>query len=68
MFSSKYIFTNETGDSKVTHEFSEIELTEVVARFEEFLKGCGFQFDGYTLDFVSKEQENKEDDQTLLLG
>ena len=30
------------GEAKVTHEFTQEALVEVVKQFEFFLKGCGF--------------------------
>ena len=42
-----------TGDI-VTHEFTEELLTEVLERFELFLRGCGYTLDGI-LDIISDE-------------
>ena len=39
--------------SKVTFEFEEIQMVNIVQHFEEFLRGCGFHFDG-RLDFVEE--------------
>ena len=32
--------------TKVTHEFSEISLEEILPEMESFLRGCGFYFEG----------------------
>lgn len=42
---------HENG-TKVTHEFTQELLTEVLDSIEDFLRGCGFIADG-VLDFVS---------------
>jgi hypothetical protein len=39
------------SESKVTFEFEEVQIDNVIAHFEDFLRGCGFHFDG-RLDFV----------------
>jgi hypothetical protein len=36
-------------------EFESVELSEIVSHFEDFLRGCGFNFDGH-LDFVEGEK------------
>ena len=41
------------SESKVTFEFEEIQMVNIVQHFEEFLRGCGFHFDGQ-LDFVEE--------------
>ena len=55
---SKFTFINEKssyiGNCKTTTEFSAAHIDEVLARFEDFLKGAGFVFDGH-LDFVEEE-------------
>lgn len=33
-------------ESKVTMEFDEIQMSEVIEQFQDFLRGCGFYFDG----------------------
>lgn len=57
---TKYIFTSidEDGD-KITHEFSSLHIHSVVERFESFLSGCGFVFDGH-LEFVDEFNEDTE--------
>lgn len=52
---SKFTFIREdssyVGNAKQTIEFSAVTLDDVLAQFEDFLKGAGFVFDG-RLDFV----------------
>jgi hypothetical protein len=36
-------------------EFKAVRLDEIVANFEDFLRGCGFVFEGH-LDFVEDEK------------
>jgi len=38
-------------------EFETVELGEVVLHFEDFLKGCGFNFEGH-LDFVVEDEDD----------
>ncbi len=45
---------HEEGDL-ITHEFNKVFLGDVVERMQDFLKGCGFVFDG-TLDIVPDEE------------
>lgn len=56
----KLICEHEEGDV-ITHEFNKVFLSDVVERMQDFLKGCGFVFDG-TLDIVEEEQEIVESD------
>ena len=48
---SKFTFINEessyVGNCKTTTEFSAAHIDEVLTRFEDFLKGAGFVFDGH---------------------
>jgi hypothetical protein len=48
----------EDNQSNVGMEFKAVELDEIVAHFEDFLKGCGFIIDGH-LDFVEDENDCK---------
>jgi len=43
---SKFTFTHTLDDLKITHEFDEIQLNNVIENFESFLRGCGFVFNG----------------------
>jgi hypothetical protein len=48
--------------STVTMELSgDLSLTDVLERFQDFLKGCGYHFDG-TLDIVYDEVDEITDD------
>ena len=49
-------FATSTPPSTVTMEINgELSLPQVLERFEEFLRGAGFHFDGH-LDFVNDEE------------
>ena len=50
----KLICEYEEGDL-VTHEFNKELLSDVLMRMQDFLKGCGYVFDG-TLDIVPDEE------------
>jgi hypothetical protein len=50
---SKFTFAHTLDDLKITHEFEEIQLNNVIENFESFLRGCGFIFDG-NLEIVEK--------------
>lgn len=50
----KLVCQHEEGDV-VTHEFQKVFLNDVLLRMQDFLKGCGYVFDG-TLDIVSDEE------------
>ena len=41
---------------KIVIETDEVTLPEIIQTFSDFLKGCGFVFDG-RLDFVYDEEE-----------
>jgi hypothetical protein len=45
----------EDNQVNVGMEFKAVVLDEIVANFEDFLRGCGFDFDGH-LDFVEGEK------------
>lgn len=49
----KLICEHEEGDV-VTHEFEKEFLNDVLDRMHDFLKGCGYVFDG-TVDIVEEE-------------
>lgn len=52
----KFTLICEHNDNhKVTHEFKNILLSDTLENIQNFLKGCGFIFDG-TLDFVPDEE------------
>lgn len=50
---------DQTLDSKVTMEFEKEFLSYVIEQFEQFLRGCGYYFDGH-LEIV-EEESYKED-------
>jgi hypothetical protein len=43
--------------SEVTVEFDEIALSEILPVIEQFLRGCGYVFDGH-LDIVNYEDQH----------
>jgi hypothetical protein len=45
----------ENNQSNVGVEFEAIILDDIVANFEDFLRGCGFSFKGH-LGFVEDEE------------
>jgi len=45
----------EDNQANVGMEFKAVMLDEIVANFEDFLRGCGFVFEGH-LDFVEDER------------
>jgi len=48
----------EDNQANVEMEFKAVMLDEIVANFEDFLRGCGFIIEGQ-LDFVGDEDERK---------
>jgi hypothetical protein len=56
---TKFTFTQVYGDQITTKEFETDYLFDVVERFEEFLRGCGFYFHG-RLDIVIDNQKSNE--------
>jgi hypothetical protein len=48
----------EDNQANVGMEFKAVMLDEIVANFEDFLRGCGFIIEGH-LDFVGDEDERK---------
>jgi hypothetical protein len=47
----KFTLISEIGNAKITHEFTEHNLRDVLSNIEMFLRGSGFHFDG-NLEFV----------------
>jgi hypothetical protein len=45
----------EEGQANFGMEFEAQTLPDILANFEDFLRGCGFRFDG-VLDFVEDEE------------
>jgi len=45
----------EKGQASFGMEFKAVTLPDILAHFEDFLRGCGFRFDG-VLDFVEDEK------------
>lgn len=59
----RYTFTSQSKTSKtiIKVETEEVSLTDLLERFEDFLRACGFSFEGY-LDFVPEDTPANEDD------
>ena len=57
--SNQFILTNINGGREITFKFEEEMLYDVLAQFKEFLRGCGYYFDG-ELEIVDPEV-NPED-------
>jgi hypothetical protein len=55
---SKFILSSIQDESLTTKEFESDYLYDVVERFEEFLRGCGYYFEG-RLDIVNDEVQNE---------
>jgi hypothetical protein len=49
----------EEHHANTSMEFESEDLGEIVINFEDFLRGCGFVFEGH-LDFVEGEDEQGE--------
>ena len=47
---------DESLDVRNTTEFNYVSLSDILPAFEDFLRGCGFVFEGH-LDFVQDEEE-----------
>jgi len=61
---SKFTFTHTLDDLKITHEFEAIQINKVVENFEDFLRGCGYVFDG-NLEIVEQEKFPLEEYETF---
>jgi len=58
----KFTLVCEHDDStKVTYEFNNIMLSDTLENMQNFLKGCGFVFDGL-LDIVDENGEQQPHD------
>ena len=62
MVAMRFTFTKERDDTPIEQnqatvfiEFEAQTLPDIVANFEDFLRGCGFMFDGH-LDFVEDDK------------
>lgn len=52
---------NEYDQTKVTHEFYAVDLSEMLEQFQDFLKGCGYQFSG-NIEIVDEVTDETRDD------
>jgi len=50
----------DTTDVEIKLPLGEITLTETIEAFEEFLKACGYVYDGH-LDFIEDEDKSVDD-------
>jgi hypothetical protein len=55
----KFKFIASEDNTHTTKEFETDYLYEVIPQFEEFLRGCGFVFDGHLDTFDDSVEENK---------
>lgn len=53
---NEFTFVNRMEDRELVLTFRQDHLYEVIANFEEFLRGVGFVFDGH-LDIVTDEPQ-----------
>lgn len=53
---SKFTLINENVNSKLTYEFKEDTLYDVLGEIECWLRGCGYYFEG-TLGIVEQDSE-----------
>lgn len=63
-FRSMYFFSkseNTTSNHEITLSFKGEYLYEIIENFEQFLRGCGFVFDG-RLDIVPDESTTESKD------
>lgn len=51
---AKFTFIAEEDGSKVTKEFSEVDMLVVLTEFKYFLKGAGYEFNGQ-FELVAEE-------------
>ena len=59
-----FIMDDPEYDSRYTTEFDNvIPLQSLIEKFEDFLKGCGYEFD--TLEVVLKEDEDDPEVSTM---
>jgi len=63
----KYILTEENGGVVTKKEFDSDYLYDVIDRFEEFLRGCGFFFDG-RLEIVDEKAVEHEVDKSITVS
>jgi hypothetical protein len=58
----KYTFKLERDDGpSVTMESQEAGIFALIENFEDFLKGCGFVFDGAKIDLIEDEFSENND-------
>lgn len=55
----KFKFTASEDNTHTTKEFETDYLYEVIPQFEEFLRGCGFVFDGHLDTFEDIVEDKK---------
>jgi hypothetical protein len=60
---AKFMITSICEDVVTTKEFDSDYLYDVVERFEEFLRGCGYFFDG-RLDIVNECEDVTDEEYT----
>lgn len=53
----KFIYAYE--GTKITYETTEIVLPEILAAFADFLRGCGYVFNGELIIYEDEEISNE---------
>jgi hypothetical protein len=59
---NKFTFIHESYGTKITYETDDYTLNALLENFEDFLKGCGFVFDG-NIDIVKDDYSDCCDDE-----
>ena len=55
----RHMFSYVHGDDTVCITTTAETLSELVEKFEDYLKACGFHFEGRTLDFVDDDTNER---------
>ena len=58
----EFKFTDSDDDTEITLKFSGWGLNTVLEKFEQFLRGAGYSFEG-NLEFVSDEYEDADENE-----
>lgn len=66
MSTPRHQFNYSNGDETVCITTTAITLSELVEKFEDYLKACGFHFEGRVLDFVDEEEMPEVPEATII--
>jgi len=56
------IFEQKNNDSSVRYELNnDLSLTEMLEHFELFIKACGYEISGKTLELLDNDFKEKEE-------